>query len=100
MFLNHSITLEVFFYWLVFVDVTTLLFILSKMTLLILPILVSDGLISRQGILLGNSSLWSLIVMYRSLSCNRSTLSSNDSFSVIFLASQLILDIFLLLDFF
>ena len=69
------------------------------MTLLIFPILVLDGLIRQQGILLGNSSSWSLTVMYASVSCNRSTLSSNASFSVIFLASQLILDIFLLLDF-
>ena len=91
--------LAVFFHSLIFVGVTTLLFILSKMILLIFPTLALDGLIKRQGILLGYSSLWSLAVMYASLSCNHSILSFNDSFSIIFLASQSFLDVFVLFDF-
>ena len=46
--LNHFITDDVFFHWLIFVAVTTFLLILSRICLLILPISDLVGLISLQ----------------------------------------------------
>ena len=57
---------------------------LSSTYLLIFPISDLDGLISLQDILYGKLSLWSLMVMYPSLSCMRSMRSSIDNFVAIF----------------
>ena len=48
MFLNQSITVDVSFHWLTLLWLCTAVFILSKITLLILPILDLQGFISRQ----------------------------------------------------
>ena len=57
MFLNQSITEDVSFHWLTLVLVRTAVLILSKITLLILPILDLHGFINRHDTLLGKSSL-------------------------------------------
>ena len=64
--LFHPIIDDVPFHW--FTDVLdwTGLLILSRITLLILPILYFQELIKQHEILFGTSSFWSLIVMYAS----------------------------------
>ena len=58
----------------------------SRIALLILPIFDLDGFIKRHGPLFGNSSFWSLIVIYASVSCVTFTRSTIDNFYAIFLA--------------
>ena len=77
------------FHWLISVDLTTFLLILSRIALLILPTLDLDGFIKRHGILFGNSSLGSLKVRYASISCFTLAQSAIDNFSAIFLAARL-----------
>ena len=59
-FLNHSMTDDVFFHWLILVFVVILSLMRSRITLLILPISDLVGLISRQVGLLAKFGLWSL----------------------------------------
>ena len=64
--LFHPIIDDIFFHWFTDVIDWTVLLILSRITLLILPILDFEGLIKQHEILFGKSSLWPLIVMYAS----------------------------------
>ena len=61
--LNHSITLAVFFHWLMFKLVYKRLLILSSIALLILPNSFFAGLISRTVELFKKFSLWSFKVI-------------------------------------
>ena len=79
-FLNQSITDVVFFHWLKLVVLLILLLILSRMSLLILPISDLVGLINLHVGLLAKFGLWSFSVMNASLSVVLSTLSSMPSF--------------------
>ena len=63
MALNHSITDAVFLHWLNLDALVILLLILSRIVLLILPILDLVRLISRQVGLWAKFDLWSLSVM-------------------------------------
>ena len=84
--LNHLITLEVSFHWLIhFCCQLYLWLIFSKIALLIFPILDFEAFIKRQKILFRTSPLWSFIVIYTSVSCTISILSDIGSFSTIFL---------------
>ena len=85
--LNHSITEVEFFHWLKLDALVMLLLILSRISLLILPISDLVGLISRQVGLLAKFGLWSFSVMNASLLAVVSTLSSIPSFAAIFLFS-------------
>ena len=86
-FLNQSITDVVFFHWLKLVVLLILLLILSRMSLLILPISDLVGLIILHVGLLAKFGLWSFSVMNSSLSAVLSTLSSMPSFVAMFLFS-------------
>ena len=79
--LDHSITAVEFFHWLK-LDGLVMLLILSRISLLILPILDLVGLISRQVGLLAKFGLWSFSVMNASLLALVSTLSSIPSFAL------------------
>ena len=83
-FLNQSITDVVFFHWLKLVVLLILLLILSRMSLLILPISDLVGLINLHVGLLAKFGLWSFSVMNASLSAVLSTLSSMPSFVAMF----------------
>ena len=85
----QSSTFYVFFRWLISVDLTTFLLMVSRIALLILPIFDFGGFIKRHGILCGNSSLWSLIVIYALVSYISSALSAIDNFSATLLAAKL-----------
>ena len=82
--LNHSITKVEFFYWLNLDVLVILLLILSRISLLILPISDLVGLISWQVGLLVKFGLWSFSVMIASLLAVVSTLSTIPSFIAIF----------------
>ena len=66
--LYHSITDVEFFHWFILVKETILVIILSNMVLLIFPMSGFDEFINLHDILFGKSSLWSLMVIYDSLS--------------------------------
>lgn len=85
-FAYQSSKSDVFFHCLVSVDLTIFLMMVLRIALLILPRLDLDGFIKQHGILFRNSSLWSLIVLYASVSCTTSARSAIDNFSVMFLA--------------
>ena len=87
MLLNHFMTDDVFFHWLIFVAATTFLLILSRICLLILPISDLVGLISLQVGLFAKFGLWSFRVINASFFAVMSTRSSMPSFTVIFLSS-------------
>ena len=76
-----------FFHWLNLDALVILLLILSRVTLLILPISDLVGLISLQVGLLAKFGLWSFSVINASLLAVASTLSSIPSFVAIFLFS-------------
>ena len=82
--LNHSITEEEFFHWLNLDALVILLLILSRVTLLILPISDLVGLISLQVGLLAKFGLWSFSVINVSLLAVVSSLSSMPNFVAIF----------------
>ena len=71
-----------FFHWLNLAALVILLLILSRMSLLILPISDLVGLINLHVGLLGKFGLWSFSVMNASLSAVVSTLSSMSSFEM------------------
>ena len=77
-----------FFHWLNLDALVILLLILSRIVLLILPILDLVGLISRLVGLLARFGLWPFSVMNASLLAVMSTLSSIPSFVVMFLFSE------------
>ena len=61
--LNHSITEAYIFHWLTSVLDLTLLIMFSRIFLLMKPILLFEGFISRHGRVLSKFFLWSLSVM-------------------------------------
>ena len=77
-----------FFHWLNLDTLVILLLILSRIVLLILPILELVGLISRLVGLLAKFDFWTFSVMNASLLAVMSTLSSMPSFVVMFLFSE------------
>lgn len=90
MLLNHFMTDDVFFHWLIFVAATTFLLILSRICLLILPISDLVGLISLQVGLFAKFGLWSFRVINASFFAVMSTRSLMPSFTVIFLLDFLV----------
>ena len=78
--LNHSITEAEFFHWCNFDTLVILLLILSRISLLTLPISDLVGLISRQVGFLAKFGLWSFTVINVSFLVVMSTLSSIPSF--------------------
>ena len=82
-------TFNVIFHWLLSVDFTTFPFIVIRIALITLPRFDLDGFIRHHGILFGNSSLSSLIVIYASVSCISSTRSTIYNFSTLFVAAKL-----------
>ena len=97
--MNHSITNDtddVSFYWFTDVRDWTVLLILSSITLLTL--MDFEGLIKWHEIF-SKFSLWSLIVMYASVSCILCILSEIGNFSRIFFEVRLMLNRFLRVNF-
>ena len=97
--LNHSITDEVFFHWLLCLAFRISLLIVSKCLLLILPMFDLHGFKSLHEILFGKFGLWSFIVIKAGLSFNTWTLSNKFNFSVISKASLLTVSTWVLLLF-
>ena len=89
-FTNHSVIPLVFFRWLALVAFTTLLFILSKICLEILPVSLLLGFISLHAGLFAKFYLWSFKVMYAVLGASVCILLLSCSTSVVF-ASTLML---------